>query len=1318
MMVRKAAGRALALLGASATLALGVGCEHRNGDINRVQPGYQRKEIFANDSEWYYRRTIAKSETTNSFIVEGHGDIPLDRVKFNIQESVLIAYKPYEAIPGAQTYELPGGDQFFEGTVLAAWPILYHFDITRVYDPITGNETNVLMENTADRVWYERDYMRVDWASNLVEGSLFGDYSGYWFPVSYVSTGSYWTNLETRPTDPYASRFSDDYVEVTDNALLGMDLFMCYAFTGYSFTQVFKCGFGEAKVRHSFVRIAEPSDYVPRAYPDSVVRKDANGQTTYDPETGEVVREHYYNRFGVFRIEVPTYDRGYGLTESGRLFRAMLFNLWENWTDANGNDLPYAQRTPKPIIYYLNTEYPPRYRQAAAEVGVDYGRIYTSMVADLQGKSVDALKAEIAGRPNGGNGEMFQVRDNDCNEDHIISFVSENPDLLFAVERAVCKDGEACDLGVNDLPDVVGIGNLETVCSSLEQATMDMTTGKSEFEWQRIGDARYNMVVWLNNPQRSPWGGYGPMHADARTGETVSATAFLRGNSYEIGAASIADYIELINDEKSVSEIIFGQDIRKHAAETLRRRGDLERSGASDAYIGRMMGRLSALGATKEERLIETPDPNHLLNRMKKIEGTRAEEVLVNEMQLMMAGNGGWRPGQAMTEDLWDLATPAGRMNLQNPTAVAQRRARSALGAAGFCFLNHEFDNDWVGLALKLKDNPRYTTCNDAGECVMGRYEIAANRLIKHVMLHELGHNVGLAHNFEGSYDALNYPNQFWQLHWASDQEKLEGQYLEFRNTTVMEYLSGKGAFSDALGKYDEAALRFAYGNQVATFSSPSVDASLAGGESLRNWRYYNDYRKIPDYLCGAGGCASDDVRRDVINTRSWVDFDPQDPPANEVPYLFCDNYYDRMTPFCATFDYGSNLREIHANYYSMWSDYFFFRNFARDRQWPFGWTPQAAMSAVYFAMSNLDVVAQYFYYMNAVDPTFDQTDLNEDMAVTLAHGLNMAAEIMSTPEPIRMCPWPGTQPPVYIPHYFLNDCDEYADLNSAYAIRAEAIQVPLGDARPSTLGLTEDYEEWQWEFVGSYFDKSNVMYLLGWTQPTLFRFNYDLDVRNYFISLYRIFEPELRQFYGNLINLDGYFLRSETAETLGSYWCRDPNAPDVAHLGAFEPRKLIDPAAMNQTSLPGPSAECLNPAVVYPELLTNMPFEAMYIAHAMFSSDFDGQLDMGKSLKVYVVGADDDFVDWSTLRSCEVSGAGETCYCGLTDSLTGLQYRSISQPDGVPNLGCRMIERALEAQDNYEIDQGPYAKDNWRQWIEKLEYARDLYRLYHTRAD
>ncbi len=1334
MKVGNAAGRILAVLTATGTLGMMAGCENRNPDINQVQPGYVRKAIFQTGNEWHYRRTVAKSETTNSLVIEGSGDIFLDRVKFEVQEHFLLAYKPYENIPGAQTQEIEGGgiNEFFKGVVVAAWHVESHFDIQRNYDPVTGNVTNVIAENSTDRPWSERDYMRVDYANNVINNASASQFWGpdtTWgllYPVEWFSTGKYWTNLETRPTDPFASRFQDDYVEVTESVLLGMDVFTCAAFVGYSLAGYPNCGYGEAKVRHSFTRIDKASDYIPRDYPDSYVRKDAAGKPIYDDETGEVSREAIYDRFGVFRLEIPTYDRGYGNTESGRLFRAAIFNLWERHTDDQGNVLAESARTPDPIIYYLNAEYPPRYLNTAADVAADYDRIYSSMTADLMGVSVMELRNRIADgkrapytlRDDGAG--MYQIRQNDCNEDNIISFVSNNEDLLFAVERAVCVDGTACDVTTGNLADKIGVGNLKTVCTSLEAATIDPMTGKSQFEWQRIGDNRYKMVVWLNNPQQSGWGGYGPMHADGRTGESVSASAYLRGFSYEVGASNVVDYIEFINDEKSVSEIVFGQDVRRHASQTAARRATLSNTRPNQAMMQSLRGRIDNYGPGREA-LTRNEQPNDMDNRLARARGTRVEDKLITDLSLGMASDGAWKPGDDVTEELLERASPFGLMTQQDPNAATRAQARAALGAAGFCFLKAEFDPSWEGLAEQMKDmcsmfegDPNFDP-----ECRAKRYAHIADRLVKHVMLHELGHNLGLAHNFEGSYDALNYPDQFWDLHWADATQKVTGRYEEYRHTTVMEYLSMKGAFADFLGKYDEAAIRFAYGNQVQVFDDTAVDTNLVGGEELRNWRYLNDYNRVPHHLCDAtdgGDCSSIEVSRSVIRNRKWVNFDHENPPVNEVPYLFCDNSYNRVTPFCATFDYGSSLSEIFANYYSMWSDYYFFNNFKRDRLSPLAWSPRRAMGAVYFTYNYIDTVAQWFYYLSAANSDFRGSALEADMVNTLGSGLNMAAEIIATPQPRRMCPWPGSDPTVYLDNRFLNDCDEYADLNSQYAIDGEQIQPPLGDARPTTIGFTGDYEDYSWEFVGSYFDKINVMYMLGYTRPTLFRFNYDLDERFYQISLYRIFEEELDDFYGKLFGFDGFFLNQQTAVDLGSFWCRDETAPDVAHLGHFEPRKIMD--VSTGAMLPGPSASCVNPAYIYPDLLANMPYTAMFAAHALYSSDFDAQRDMGKKMKVYVVGSDDDFTAWANFANCETAAAGETCFCSITDDLTGLEYRGINQAGAeVESPACTLVSKAQDAQDNYDESSGnPFYKDNWRQWIERLEYARDLYRMYHSR--
>ena len=1312
-MIERPLTRTLRGLSVLAVLAVGTttsSCVPRNDDINLVQPGFVSKALFADDDEWYYRRTIVKSETTNSYAIEGLGDWTVERIKFEIQEDVLIAYKADESLPGAgtQTFE---GNTFYKGPVVAAWPIESHFDIQRGYDELTNRVTNVIDENTVDRAWYDRRHMRVDFATNLIEdNTLYADYALTWFPIRMLSTGSYWTNLDTRPTDPFASRFSDDYIEVTDNVLLGSDVFTCAAFVGFSAAGVGNCGFGEAKVRHSFLRITEESDFQPRPYPDAVIRKDENDQTIYDPETGEVVRENIYGRFGVFRLQIPTYDRGYGYTESGRLFRARLYDLWERSTDAEtGEVLPYAQRTPKPIVWYLNAEYPMRWLAAAQKTGAEYNRVFSSMVANLMGTTTDQIP------------DMFEVRINDCNEQNVIDFVSDDPDLFFAVERAVCAAGEACSVTLQTMGEHIGVGNLKTVCTSLEAATRDPQTGASRFTWQRIGDLRHSMIVFFSNPQESGWGGLGPSNADARTGEVISGTAYVRGHVYEVGAATVNDYVALINDEQSVTDVIYGQQIRQHVATTLERRRRELQTGSASGLADMLGQRISLLGAERDDKLVVARNPDHLKDRMERVKGTRLEERLVTQLDLAIAGYGKWRPGEPVTDELWDRAAPWGRATEQSPLSSVAQRARAALGEAGLCFLNADFDPHWGGLAYNLRDV-------DPAE----RYEIIADRLLTHVLLHEVGHNVGLAHNFEGSFDALNYDITYWNNSCvdgvdvpdcsapsavaAYDQRRVEAQVDELRHTTVMEYMSSKGLFADFLGQYDEAAIRFAYAEQVQVFDSSAVQVS--GGDRLRQWRYLNDYRELPNHLCG-GQCADPQQARDVISRRSWVTFDPQNPPANEVPYLFCDNAFNRMTPFCATFDFGASLTEVFMNYKSMWQDYFFFNNFIRDRVVPIAWDPSRAATPLTLTLDFGDLVAQYFYIMTVnaqSDPNdpFASSYLRQDMASVLGRTLNFATEVMSTPEPGRMCVWTGS-PARYLPSSLLGDCDEYVPLDSAYAAQRGMIEAPLGDARPGSIGFTEDYEDFDWSFVGSFFDKDLLLLGLGFTQPRLFRFNYDLDQRNFYISQYRLFEPELRSFYGRIMDLDNFFIVGQTADELGSYWCRSPSAPGAAYLGYFEPRRMIDLDTLE--AMPGPSADCQQPAVLYPTIFANIPFNAMFYAHSLFSSDLDAQVDMGKELKIFVRGADDDFEDWAALSSCESAAADESCFCSMLDSLTGIEYRGVQDSPTADTMACRLIASAAEAQLEYEGSNfNPDFKDYWRGRVERLEYARDLYRMYHNR--
>src|SRR5205085_2182288 len=87
------------------------------------------------------------------------------------------------------------------------------------YNPQTGEEYNVIVENDTDRPWYERAYMRVDWSKNLITDayqldtlSEIGISDGIKFdPISYYVND---------PNSPDAPIFdvSAGYFDVTNKA--------------------------------------------------------------------------------------------------------------------------------------------------------------------------------------------------------------------------------------------------------------------------------------------------------------------------------------------------------------------------------------------------------------------------------------------------------------------------------------------------------------------------------------------------------------------------------------------------------------------------------------------------------------------------------------------------------------------------------------------------------------------------------------------------------------------------------------------------------------------------------------------------------------------------------------------------------------------------------------------------------------------------------------------------------------------------------------------------------------------------------------------
>ncbi|HHH27974.1 MAG TPA: hypothetical protein ENK57_06475 [Polyangiaceae bacterium] len=216
---------AVGVLGLAASGA--IGCAEEREPINRVQNDALAKSFFvgadladdADNPEFYANGPLLDigygAAQSGLFTAFYSNDLSI--IRWQITEDYLIGRLAYERIEG--TDGKGAGQEINDGQVLYVFKIKSHFDIRRAYNPSTGEELNVVEENTTDRLWYEREYMRVDWSSNEMTDAYdfdTGAVYGLFFGVEYEPL-SYYIN---DPNHPHAPHFEPDdgYFDITTKA--------------------------------------------------------------------------------------------------------------------------------------------------------------------------------------------------------------------------------------------------------------------------------------------------------------------------------------------------------------------------------------------------------------------------------------------------------------------------------------------------------------------------------------------------------------------------------------------------------------------------------------------------------------------------------------------------------------------------------------------------------------------------------------------------------------------------------------------------------------------------------------------------------------------------------------------------------------------------------------------------------------------------------------------------------------------------------------------------------------------------------------------
>jgi hypothetical protein len=352
-------------------------------------------------------------------------------------------------------------------------------------------------------------------------------------------------------------------------------------------------------------------------------------------------------------------------------------------------------------------------------------------------------------------------------------------------------------------------------------------------------------------------------------------------------------------------------------------------------------------------------------------------------------------------------------------------------------------------------------------------------------MEHEVGHTLGLRHNFEGSVDVPNFHDEWMHIKDRNGTStltplepptrgELDDKLLEYRYSSVMDYGGKINSDVQGLGKYDRAALLYGYGDFVEVYSDPDFidgsgrfrtkDTLVARNAGL----LFHPYGALTDLLGGF----ENNRRRLVVPYKHVVDealrIDTDLRTLLEVPYRFgSDEYRGNYGNY--TWDAGVDPFEIAQNAADNLQNYYFFDAFKRDR-FGFGRSPQSYFNRVrgrhmqifgnlgrYFALYNRLLRQQF--PAQTVEGWLNDPSQGGSLAAAVNLSIRKLAETLASPAP-------GS--------YAQDDQGMWEHLSNSFLDDAD-LTVPIGTGRFPFTTYTRDDGYYFWDkpvLIGAFWEK------------------------------------------------------------------------------------------------------------------------------------------------------------------------------------------------------------------------------------------------------
>jgi hypothetical protein len=399
---------------------------------------------------------------------------------------------------------------------------------------------------------------------------------------------------------------------------------------------------------------------------------------------------------------------------------------------------------------------------------------------------------------------------------------------------------------------------VDNLNKGLKIANVNFRINLKEPAGKVAGDIRNSMIVLVEDPVASNVIGYGPQTEDPVTGEIISARTVMFLGTIKTGIKmTYNDIIREKNERKATKSRVALKlsDELMSKVEILKKSGKVfGASELSESVLSKITPPTQKVSAKGSDKLDHIALPAQKIMKMK----SSLKQYTQNKNQDYSGTD-----LKSQLRYLKEVKNCAFTSNME--------------GAAG-------------GISTKLMDKfaddakPWDQLSDSEKENVIA---IILPEVWVPTLIHEMGHNLGLRHNFAASEDKENFLNN----------EELQSMNADhaFPFSSVMDYGDDLKALP-VLGKYDIAALKFGYLRQVEVVS----------GDGTHVVNVEDTLEKLNPELTAQG--------------------------AKLKEFQYCTDEHTGINAGCKRFDLGTSYTEIVQNLIKSYEDFYVYRNLRNGR--------------------------------------------------------------------------------------------------------------------------------------------------------------------------------------------------------------------------------------------------------------------------------------------------------------------------------------------------------------------------------------------------